>query len=341
MKDKPKIVLSLALIAMAGSAQAINPIPAEPGWSGFVTLGLGSMKTETSMVEGIDRYGVEIGKSTISSLGDEPDSESQVLPQVNLNIEYTFESQTQLFLGNSMEDIVQLDTASVSGIRQQFDDKSILAFSFVSTPLLSPVQVWRDPYVTDVKRKGTDRTSRGWRLEYDKILGSGFGVQYTSRETEIDDELSGTTQLGLSPAEAKLLNREGDVDNIVGYYRFAPVGRNVYELQIGRRTMDLDGEAMSGDQDQIQLTYAYLGDRYVLAGNLFIWQIEYDATNPVFGKTREDDTVGLGAFLFDKHLFESKNWWGQASVVWVEQDSNIDFYKSSSALFGLAVQYHL
>jgi hypothetical protein len=341
MKCKLKTALWAALIAVNGSAYAIDPIPAEPGWSGFVTFGLGSMNVETNMVAGIDTFGVEIGKSTISSLDDEPDSESLVLPQVNLNLEYTFEGQTQVFFGNSIEDIVQLDTASIGGVRQQFADRSILAFSLVSTPMLSPVQVWKDPYVTNVKRRETDRTSRGWRIEYDKILGSGFGVQYTSRETELDDELSGTTQLGLSPAQAELLKREGDVTRLAGYYRFKPVGRNVFELQLGFRTSDLDGEAMSGDQDEIQLTWAHLGERFVVATSAFIWQMDYDEVNPVFGKTRDDDTTGLAVFLFDKHLFESKNWWGQASAVWVEQDSNIDFYSSSSTILGLGVQYRL
>ena len=33
--------------------------------------------------------------------------------------------------------------------------------------------------VAGEKRATTDRTSRGLRVEYDRILGSGFGVRYT------------------------------------------------------------------------------------------------------------------------------------------------------------------
>jgi len=336
-----RITCFSALIAAVGSAQAINPIPGQPGWSGFVTLGVNSMDVETNTISGIDRFGIDVGKSRIDSLDDEPESESLVMPQLNLSIEYTFEGHTQLFFGNSMEDVVQLDTAAVAGVRQQLEDNSILEFSLVSTPLLSPVQVWEDPYVTGRKREETDRTSRGWRLEYDKILGSGFGVQYTSRETELDDEISGTTQLGLSSAQADLLRREGDVNRLVGYYRFKPVGRNLFELRIGQRTSDLDGDAMSGDQDEFQLTWAHLGERFVVTTSVFLWQMEYDKTNPVFGKTRDDDTTGIALFVFDKQLFNDKHWWGQASFVTVEQDSNIDFYSSSSTVIGLGAQYRL
>lgn len=339
MTHKLKTVLLPALIAAAGSVHAIEPIPAESGWSGFVTIGASSLDAKSNMIAGVDRYGVDISKPTISSLANEPESESQGMPQFNLNVKYTFASQTQVFLGSSMEDIVQMDTASVAGVRQQFGDKSILEFSFVSTPTFAPIQVWADPYVVGTPRVETDRTARGARLEYDKILGSGFGVQYTARTVDIDNELSGTTQLGLPAAQAQLLNRNGDVTQLAVYYRFPRMGRNVFEVRLGHRVYDLDGEAMSGDQNQIQLTYAYLGERFLFGGNVLYWTGETDAVNPVFGVTREDDTTGIAMFLFDKGLFNSKQWWGQAQAVWIDQDSNINFYKASSTILSLGVQY--
>jgi hypothetical protein len=238
-----------------------------------------------------------------------------------------------------MEDIVQFDTASVAGIRQQFSDNSILEISSVSTPLFAPIQVWADPYVVGEDRIETDRISRGARIEYDKILGTGFGIQYTQRETEIDDELSGTTQLTLTPEEIQLLDREGDVTRIAAYYRFKPIGRNILEVRLSRRSDDLNGDAMAGEQDQLQITNAYIGQRYIVATNVFYSQQDYDAVNPVFGRKRESDTLGLGFVVFDQQLFNSKNWFGQASLVWVEKDSNIDFYDVGSTMVSLGAQY--
>ena len=339
MKHTIKIAMLPAVFAVSSTLHAIEAIPTEPGWSGFVIIGVSSMDAKSNVIAGVDRYGIDISKPTISSLANEPESESQGMPQLNLNVKYTFASQTQVFIGNSMEDIVQMDTASVAGVRQQFSDKSILEFSFVSTPTFAPIQVWADPYVVGTPRVETDRTSRGFRLEYDKILGTGFGVQYTARETEVDNELSGTTQLGLPAAQAQLLNRNGDVTRLVAYYRFPRMGRNEFEVRLGHRVYDLDGEAMSGDQNEIQLTYAYLGDRFLFGGNVFFWTGEADAVNPVFGVTREDDTTGLAVLLFDRGLFNSKQWWGQAQAVWVNQDSNVNFYKASSTILSLGAQY--
>ena len=338
MKRFLSILLLPVFAVMAGSAYAIEAIPEEAGWSGFLRLGAGGLKAETNMVSGIDRYGIDIGNDKIDSLDSSPDSETVPIPQANLNVAYTFSTQTQLFLGNSLEDVVQLDLVSIFGVRQQFSDKSILEFSTVTSPAAGPIQVWKDPYVVGEDREETDRSSFGLRLEYDRILGTGFGLQYTQRETEIDDEQSGTTQLGLSSAEAALLDREGDTRRIVVNYRFKPVGRNVYSLRVGRSDIDLDGEAMAGDSNSIQLTHVHLGDRYITALSGAIGTTEYDASNPVFGKTRDDDSLGLAFFVFDKGLFDNKDWWGQASIAWFEQDSNIDFYVQSSLAIILGVQ---
>ena len=338
MKRFQSILLLPVFAVIAGSANAIEAIPEEEGWSGHLRLGAGGFQSETNMVAGIDRYGIETGNAKIDSLGDSPESQSTPVPQVNLNLKYTFETRTQLFIGNSLEDIVQMDLVSIFGVRQQFSDRSIVEVSVVKSPSFGPVQVWEDPYVVGEDREETDRSSFGLRLEYDKILGSGFGVRFTQRETEIDDELSGTTQLGLSEAEAALLDREGDTTSVSVRYQFKPVDRNVFSLRLGTSDDDRDGDAMASDSNQLQLTWVHLGDRFITALNGALLTMDYDARNPVFGKTREDDGYGLALLLFDKGLFDGKDWWGTATLMYIEQDSNIDFYDQSSSSVIVGVQ---
>ena len=338
MKRFLSILLLPVIALLAGQVYAIEAIPEEAGWSGHLRLGAGGFESKTNMVAGIDKYSIEVGDAKIDSLGDSPDSKSTPVPQVNLNLKYTFETQTQLFIGNSLEDIVQLDLVTLFGVRQQFSDRSILEVSAVKSPSFGPVQVWEDPYVVGEDREETERNSKGLRIEYDKILGSGFGLRFTQRETEIDDELSGTTQLGLSGEQAALLDREGDTTSVAVNYTFKPVGRNIFSLRVGTSDDDRDGEAMAGDSNQIQLTYVHLGDRFITAINGAFLSKDYDARNPVFDKTREDDGYSLAFLFFDKGLFDSKDWWGQASVIYIEQDSNIDFYDQNVASVIVGVQ---
>ena len=96
---------------------------------------------------------------------------------------------------------------------------------------------------------------------------------------------------------------------------------------------------MTNDKNEIALVYAYLGKRFITAANISYARSDYEAVNLVFNKTQEDDTMGLGLFVFDKGLFNSKHWWGQATAVWLEQKSNIDFYDESSLAMMLGVQF--
>jgi len=75
-----------------------------------------------------------------------------------------------------------LDRTSILGARQQFSDKSILELGLITTPVGAPMAVWKDPYVVGTPREDTDRTSRGVKLEYDRIAGSGFGVMVSTRK---------------------------------------------------------------------------------------------------------------------------------------------------------------
>ena len=338
MNGLPRCISVVTLLAVTGAAYGIEPVPQQTGWSGFVTLGAGVLEAKTNLVAGVSTYGVDLGKSKISSLDDSPKSQSMGLPQLNLNLNYTFATRTQLFFGNSLENVIQFDTATNFGVRQQFADESILELSAISSPALAPVQVWQDPYVVGLNRKETDRTSRGLRIEYDKILGTGFGVRYAQRTTEIDRERSGAA-LGLTADNAALLNREGDSRRLLLSYRFPVMGRNLLEVRVGRLEDDLDGKAMSGEQNEIHLTHAYIGDRFTMASNLFLAKQDFDATNPVFGKTRSDDNWGIGFTVFDKKIFGSQHWLGQAMVAWYGQDSNIDFYDAGSLIATVGAQY--
>jgi len=339
MKAVSRNLLFLGFAGVCSTANAIEPIPEQPGWSGFVTVGVASLTTKSNLLAGVDRFNLDLGDKKIDSLSDEPDANSAGMLQLNFSAAYTFAGQTQLFIGNTLENLVEFDRATIGGVRQQFKDKSIVELSLVSSPKLSPVQVWKDPYVTGVDRKETDRTSNGVRLEYDKIGGTGFGVQYTQRKIEIDDEKSGTTQLGLPADQAKLLKREGDTKRLELAYTFPRKDRHVFKVSIAGMKQDLDGEAMSGDQTQAQLTHVYLGERFTLASNVIVGTQDYDKKNPVFNKDRNDDILGLGFVLFDKKIFNSKNWVGQGTLVWYQQDSNIDFYYQSSTFVGIGAQY--
>ncbi|MEE4111366.1 MAG: DUF2860 family protein, partial [Desulfobacteraceae bacterium] len=165
------LVLSAGGLFGAAPAYSILPIPQDSGFSGFINLGVGAVTAESNTIAGNSL--ATIGKERIDSLTGSPDSENDVIPLINGELAYTFAStRTQVYLGNSLEDFIRFETATLAGVRQELPDKSILALSSVFSAIAT--EVWADPYVVGRDRTETDRTSSGLRLGYDKILGSDF-----------------------------------------------------------------------------------------------------------------------------------------------------------------------
>ena len=150
-----KSLLVLSVGIWATTAYAIEPIPEESGFSGFLNLGAVYLDVESNTIAGNDL--VDVGKERIDSVFDSPDSESDVIPAINGEIAYTFAStRTQAYFGNSLEDYLRFDFSTLLGVRQELPDSSIVAASFVFSGI--PTEVWEDPYVANRDR---DEIGRG------------------------------------------------------------------------------------------------------------------------------------------------------------------------------------
>lgn len=279
-------------------------------------------------------------RTSVPDLTARPPAETGAIPVLPLNVRYRFAGRhTELFLGTSLEDLAQFDLPLQVGAAHQFAGKGIIAAAAVASTV--PTRVWADPYVVNQARTSTARTSRGARLEWDRILGSQARVRFTRRTVDIEDERSGTTQLGLPAAELAALDREGSISELVLAYRFRLADRHSIEPQLIGTRGDLDGKAMAYDYGGVKLAYTYQHDRITLVSTLSAGRRDYDAVNPVFGRSREDDSFGLGATLLYRDLFGAKNWMGLAALGAYREDSNIDFYDNDVDFVALAVLYRL
>lgn len=332
---KGRIFLAFLVCALMSDAYAqLRPFPEKSGFNGFVNLGAGVLRGESNLIAGT-KFG-DVSKATIPSIFAKPDTETTGVPIVNFEVAYTFATKrTQIFVGNLLEDFLRFDFTTQLGARYQFRDKSILAASFVSSSI--PAEVWADPYVANQERQDTDRTSRGIRLTFGRIAGTGLQLQYTQREIRIDDELSGLTQLGLPFQQAALLDREGDLQRLQVTYYFEVGKRHRLAPALWFTREDLDGEAMANDLTELYLTYLYFGERFNFVTNVGFGTADYEKTNPIYGRKRDDDRAVLSFTVFDKKLFGDKaKWWGSLSVAGFSEDANIDFYDQTMAVLTLS-----
>ena len=337
------ILLAVFTLLSLSPAYAIEPIPAESGFSGFLSVGGGYSRVKSNMIAG-NTFG-SVGNRTVDSLTDSPDANSSGSLQFNYDLRYTFAStRTQIFLGTALEDALRYDFATQLGVSQELPGKNLVAASFLFSSI--PTEVWKDPYVLYYKRSKTDRTSNGFRLAWDRIFGSELQLQYSYRNIDIDDEYSGYF-LGLNPYQRNLLDRNGDVQRAEVLYRFFfDNKKHVIIPAVTYFDYNLDGDAMSNDGFDFQLSYGYNGDVISLVLNGYIGYADYDKRNLIYGKTRDDDRYGASLTAFYHKPFGwQAPFFKKTSLYfntgYFDADSNIDFYDTSifSAEAGLFFRF--
>lgn len=311
---------------MAGPAVAIDPIPQDTGWSGWFWGGVGYTELKNNFVAG--HKGIDTGTGTIDSIDGPPPSDDDFHWVAAGEVTYTWaDSRTQAFFGSATEQLLTLDLAQQLGVRRDFGSVGVLQLGALFNGV--PAEVWEDPFVEGEPRVGTDRDSRGIRLQWDEILGTDFEIRLSGRKIDISPERSGDFLVAngeLDPADQGLLDRNGDVLQLRLIYKwgFAPGQR--LEPQFIYSNHDRNGRAVSGDTYEFQLSWLATDGRMLLAVNGFFGQRDYDQPNPIYGRKADSDNLGLNAFFVYPLPVASGRWAWTTLVLWAEEDSNIDFY---------------
>jgi hypothetical protein len=322
---KQAFLFMFMILSSAGVfAAAIDPIPEEGGISGRFSVGASWLRVKTNMVSGT-KFG-DLSDDRISSLLDEPDSETNINPAFGGELRYTFsDTRTQAFFGSALIDRLRFDFSQAIGLRKQWDETGIFEGAFLFNSI--PIEVWEDPYLVGAKREETDRTSTGGRFSWSRIYNSNFHATYSYRDIEIDDELSGTwPTLGLTSAEQALLNREGDHHQAELLYTH-PLGDNQWiGPAIKYDHYGLDGDAMSNDVYSVMLSHTYATEKWRLVTNLLYGYADYDERNPIYQKTQDAHRYGISTTLLYPNFFNVENLTGILGVGYLNENANIDFY---------------
>ena len=334
------ICTALAIVLFFGThlASALEPIPEESGFSGFIRPGIAYLNFKSNMVASF--LGYDLSKKRINSLTDSPNSQDNVLVLAPFSVEYTFAStRTQLFLGTDLTDLVRFDYSQQLGVKQEIGSLGVLQGGILFSGI--PAKVWKDPYVVNQKRRETSRDSTGARLVWDRMFGSALELRYTYRNIDISREKSGQF-LGLSANQRKLLKRDGDRHIGEILYRFNFAKKHRLTPAFGYTFDDRDGGAMKSDSYDFQLTYSYQGDSFTLTANALIGKADYDDKNPIYLKTQDDDHYGIQGTLYYKNpwdwtLLGSNPMNFYLGAAYVDTDSNIDFYDQEVFMTTLGV----
>jgi hypothetical protein len=328
-------VVMIFLLAGANVSLALDPIPKQPGFSGYIQPGLGYMSIKSNMVAKVLSF--DLSDQKINNLSDEPDSQSTMLFSLPFKLAYTLQGgRTQVFLGTEVGDLLSFDTAQQLAIKQDVGSLGVMQAGLLFS---GATRVWKDPYVTNQNRNDTDRRNMGAQFTWDKIFGSNLELEYSARKIDIGSEKSGDSIFTLTNSDRDRLDRNGVVHQVSAAYQFKFAEKHQFTPEIALSYADLDGEAMANTGVDLKLNYSYFGDPVTLVLNASIGQADYDKSNPIYGKTRDDDRYGVSATVYYKNpwgwtLFGSDPMQFFVTGAYSVTDSNIDFY-NQEALLGM------
>lgn len=321
----------LATEAAANSAPAPRSLAEEAGWE--FTLGINlaysgsrsqlNTDDDNKLSEDLNNQGKTLDKTFVFPLA---------------RAQYTFTGlQTQIFVGNSREQISTAEFQYELGITHLFNNRSKLTVAyFPQLPFFN--DTWQDPYLTGSARTATDENAQGGRFALSRIAGSSITLKYAFAFTAIEDEQSGQS-LGLDDKQLTLLQRDSLYQRVEIEKIFSIAPGVLLKPALLYTTRSADGEAHNFDQYGLQLGLLVFKGRHSLITTLNTGTKKFAVANPVF--SQKQDTVTAAVFSVYSYA-QALNWQPLSFNMlagYKKEDSDIDFYDSNGLFMSTGLSY--
>jgi len=319
------LLLTCGLLGF-GSVAVAKPLAKNAGFSG--TLGINAGVSETQ-----GQFNIHDDNEQIQDLNNAGEGVSTSVLFPFFRVAYTTEDlQTQYFLGQSPENILNSAIQYEIGVKHQFDERQSMTFAYIPhVPFLK--ETWSDPFLINAPREKSDIDSSAVRLAY---KFSPVQIEYSYASYSIENEQSGSQ---MSVEEQALLNRDSDYQRLSVESLF-PLWQGIYaKANVFYGAQNAKGASQSFDEFHYSLSIMTKYERHFFSVQAAFSKREYDAENPMFGEVQEDDAARY-SFLysyFEPFDIEGTN----LNIIYQnkENDANIEFYDSSTKLFSVGVSY--
>ncbi len=258
----------------------------------------------------------------LDNLNQTAKNETEVIPFVFFNINYDFENGNQIYMSIPFEDEPRLTFGAQHGMGNAGNlDLSVF--------FMLPEEVWKDPYLTGVDRKKTDKTVYGGKLEYSL---NHFNVSYELGCVDVNKDEIG--------ARFKNLRRNGNIHQIETGYKIELKNGFILEPGIGYVMANMDGKSNQYKGHKGGLTMIKKYNNFSIHAFVGGELNDYDTVNPIFNTTREDkkfeSMVGLSwvnPLGYDRCSLD-------IGGGYEKNDSTIVFYDSEGYFSFITLGYH-
>lgn len=330
------LLLTSSLLGFSHVAIA-KPLAKSSGFSGTIGINAGFSHSQ-------DQFNTDDDNAQIDDLNNAGEKVSTGLLFPFFRLAYTStDLQTQYFLGQSPQNILDSAIQYELGVTHKFDKRQSMTFAYIPhVPFLK--ETWSDPFLTGAERQKTDIDSTAVRVAY-KFMP--VQIEYAYASYDIDDEQSGA-QNGVCASqtrnctveEQEQLKRDSDyqrvsLESAIPLWKGSFVKANVYYAN-----KEAKGESQSFDELHYSLSIMTKYERHFVSVQAAFSDREYDAENPIFGQTQEQDAARYSLiYSYDKPFdIEHSN----LNVIYQNKDidANIDFYDSTTNFVSVGMSYN-
>jgi hypothetical protein len=317
--------LSCSLLSF-GSVAVAKPLAKSAGFSGAVGMNTGVSDTQS-------QFNIDNDNEQTQDLSNAGKAVSTEVFFPFFRLDYTTSDlQTQYFIGQSPEKILNSAIQYEIGVKHQFDERQSMTFAYIpDVPFLK--ETWSDPFLINAPREKSDIDSSAVRLAY---KFAPVQLEYSYASYSIENEQSGSQ---MSVEDQALLNRDSDYQRLSLESLF-PLWQRVYaKANVFYGAQDAKGESQSFDEFHYSLSIMTKYERHFFSVQAAFSEREYNAENPIFGEVQEDDVTRY-SFLysyFEPFDIEGTN----LNIIYQnrENDANIAFYDSSTKFFSVGLSY--
>ena len=313
-------------------------IPDKKGFSGYILPELGYSNSANNLSS--TYMGIKLGNKEISSLSDKPVEVWSPHVTFPFQLSYTLrEGKTNIFVGNSKEDLFRSDRTNQLAIRQRFKANGIIQLGFCIENLA--FKTWQNPFLINQNRSETSLLIPGICLEWLQIKGTGARISYSYKKNIIGDERSGN-QLDLPIQLEGQLDRNGNIHEFEFSYDHALNENNTIRPLLVYTKADLNGYAVSFQKYLMGLCYTYSQKEYSFHVRGTYFYKEYQEDSYIFNEKGLGNGFNANFRLMYTNPWEIKLWGDEPiklnlSGVINSYSPNISFYQKHfyALLFGI------
>jgi len=328
------LLFASSLLAF-GSVAIAKPLAKSAGFSGTIGVNVGVSDTQ-------DQFNIHDDNKQISDLNSAPESVTTGVLFPFFRVAYTTDDlQTQYFLGQSPQNILDSAIQYELGVTHKFDKRQSMTLAYIPhVPFLK--ETWSDPFLTGAEREKTDIDSTAVRVAY-KFMPVQIEYAYASYQIENEQSGSQNNACGSQTCSAEqqdLLNRDSDyhrlsLESLIPLWKGTFAKGNAYYAN-----QDAKGESQSFDELHYSVSIMTKYERHFLSLQAAFSDREYSAENPIFGQVQEEDAARYSIVYSYSAPFDIED--SNLNILYQNKDidANIDFYDSTNQFVSIGMSYN-